>query len=102
MPDAFCQVRPELGSFVVGGSGKLAIPCARTQSVNLIASLWKRWIWAWVGPESELMVELGELEPQAVIADAARTATIAGSAERSLNMSGVLLAHGSHQCNTPL
>jgi hypothetical protein len=72
------------------------------QSVNLSASLWKRWSWAWVGPESELLVELGELEPQAVIAAAASAATIAGSAGRSLNMTGVVLGHRSHQCNTPL
>jgi hypothetical protein len=72
------------------------------QSVNLIASFWKCWIWAWVGAESELLVELGELEPQAVIAAAATAATIAVSAERSLNMSGVVLGHRSHPCNTPL
>jgi hypothetical protein len=72
------------------------------QSVNLIASFWKRWIWAWVGAEPARLVELGELEPQPVIAAAATVATIAVSAERDLNMSGVVLGHLSHQCNTPL
>jgi hypothetical protein len=102
LPNALFQVRPELGSFVVGGSGKLATPCARMQSVNLIASFWKLWIWAWVGGEPARLTELGELEPQAVIDAAATAATIAVSAERNLNMSGVVLGDLSHECNTPL
>jgi hypothetical protein len=101
--NAFFQIRPELGLLWVGASGKLATPWVRMQLVNLTASLWKCWIWAWLGPELELaLVVPGELEPQAAIAVAASAAAITGRVERSLSMNWVVLRQWSHHCNRPL